>query len=154
MIETLFRAYAATAFSGAVRESRWIFAVAEIIHLFGLALAGGAVLIAAAGLAGVRFGGLGRAVVWRDLRWVIVAGLAVLVASGAVLVGVNPMKYYFNPAFNVKLALLLAAMAAGAAIDRLIRPDRLPIFAWRALALVLAGLSLSVALAGRAIGLI
>jgi hypothetical protein len=154
MIEALFHAYAATLVSQAVRDSRWIFAVAEIIHLVGLSLVGGAVLIVSARLAGWPIGTANRAGVWRGLRWVIVAGLIVQIASGIVLVGVNPLKYYFNPAFNVKLWLLLAAGAVGILTDRLVGGVHLSLTLWRAIALLLAGLWLGVAIAGRAIGLL
>lgn len=73
MFHGLYAAYAATSLSEAVRVSRWIFAVFEMVHLAGLAVLGGAVLIASVRLAGWPIGGLGRAQVWRGLRW---AGLS------------------------------------------------------------------------------
>lgn len=156
MIHALYQAYAGTAFSHAVRDSRWLFAVFEMVHLVGLALLGGSVLIAAGTLAGWRIGNGDRAAAWRGLRGVGLAGLAAMIGSGLVLVGVNPLKYYFNPSFNAKLWLLLAAVATAGIIDRLQAQKelRLPAIVWRILAALLALLFLSVALAGRAIGLL
>lgn len=154
MFHGLYAAYAATSLSEAVRVSRWIFAVFEMVHLTGLAVLGGAVLIASARLAGWPIGGLGRAEVWRGLRWVALAGLVAVAGSGVVLVGVNPLKYYFNPSFNVKLGLLLAGILTALVVDRLVRRDDVPGAWWLVLAGLLSGLLLAVGLAGRAIGLL
>lgn len=154
MIHSLYSAYAATELSEAVRESRWIFAVFEMVHLTGLALLGGALLIAGARLAGWSVGGISRAQAWAGLRWVALAGLGIIIASGVVMVGVNPLKYYFNPAFNVKLWLLLATILTGLLVNALVRRDDVPDAAWRGLGVLLPLLFLSVGLAGRAIGLL
>lgn len=154
MFHGLYAAYAATSLSEAVRVSRWIFAVFEMVHLAGLAVLGGAVLIASARLAGWPIGGLGRAQVWRGLRWVALAGLVAVVGSGVVLVGVNPLKYYFNSSFNVKLWLLLGGIITALVVDRLVRREDMP-GAWLpVLGGLLSGLLLAVGLAGRAIGLL
>lgn len=154
MLEPLYQFYAATSLSAAVRDSRWIFATFEVVHLFGLALAGGAILVLAAHLAGRRIGAGDARKVWTGLRRLIAMGLAISVASGIVLVGVNPLKYYFNPSFNVKLWLLAATILVALGTDRLsVQSDR-PALLWRAAGLVLAALFLSVGLAGRAIGLL
>ncbi|NOW47442.1 heme/copper-type cytochrome/quinol oxidase subunit 3 [Novosphingobium sp. SG751A] len=154
MFHGLYAAYAATSLSEAVRVSRWIFAVFEMVHLTGLAVLGGAVLIASARLAGWPLGGLDRGAVWRGLRWVALGGLLAVIGSGVVMVGVNPLKYYFNPSFNVKLWLLLAGVALGLAVDRLVRRENVPPIVWRGAGLALSGLFLAVGLAGRAIGLL
>lgn len=155
MLHALFEAYSHTTLSGAVRESRWIFAVFEIVHLVGLSLLGGGVLIAGARLAGWPVAGLDRAIVWQGLRPVVIAGLLIAVGSGIVLVGVNPLKYYFNPSFNVKIALLLAGIALAVVVDQLVRRGvNAPLALWRGLAAGLALVFLAVGLAGRAIGLL
>lgn len=154
MFHGLYAAYAATSLSEAVRASRWIFAVFEMVHLTGLAVLGGAVIVASARLAGWPIGALGRADVWLGLRRAMVVALLAMVGSGVVLVGVNPLKYYFNPSFNVKLGLLTTAILLGLAIDRLLLRDAVSGWWWRLLGLLLAGLFLAVGLAGRAIGLL
>jgi hypothetical protein len=154
MIHSLFAAYAATSLSAAVRESRWIFAVFEMVHLTGLAVLGGGLLIASARLAGWPLGGISAVSAWRSLRWVVLAGLIAVVGSGVILVGVNPLKYYFNPSFNVKIALLLTWVALALVVDRLVGREGVPLVVWRGFAVVLPVLFLSVGLAGRAIGLL
>lgn len=154
MFESLFHLYAGTALSAAVRESRWIFAVFEMIHLTGLALSGGAILIASTNLLGWRTVGLDARTVWWGLRGVIAAGLTVTIASGVVLVGVNPLKYYFNPSFNTKIWLLLGTVLIAGGVDWIVRRPTAPAALLRAAAGLLAAAFLSVGLAGRAIGLL
>ncbi len=68
MIEPLYKAYAATALSQAIRKSDWAFAVIEIFHLIALAVLGGAVLITAAALVSRRFAFAGQQSLWRGAR--------------------------------------------------------------------------------------
>ena len=154
MIHWFFAAYAGTALSAAVRESRWIFAVFEMVHLTGRALLGGALLIAGAQLAGWSLGAATRAQAWGSLRWVALAGLAGIVGSGVVMVGGNPLKYYYNPAFNVKLWLLLVMVLTALVVNALVHRPDVPKAVWRVLGAALPLLFLSVGLAGRAIGLL
>lgn len=154
MLRGLFEAYAATPVSHAVRDSSWIFAVTEMVHLTMLALAGGALVIGAVGLTGAAFQFPDRAGAWRGLRPVVLWGLGGLVLSGVLLVGTNPLKYYFHPAFRVKMVLLLLVVGAFAALDRAVvrRPPPTPGVLAIGAAILLA-LWLGVAASGRAIGL-
>ena len=80
--------------------------------------------------------------------------LAALVASGVLLVGSNPMKYYFNAAFRTKIALLAAAARGTAVVIRRTgSAEATPLDARLAAALTLV-LWLGVGLAGRLIGLL
>ena len=154
MLQALFHAYAGTAVSHAVRDSSWIFAVTEMVHLMMLALTGGALLIGGVGLTGAAFQFPDRTGAWRGLRRVALWGLAGLLASGVLLVGVNPLKYYFHPAFRVKMGLLLLALAAWAALDSLAArktPAAPGLLAMGAVTVLV--LWLGVAAGGRAIGL-
>jgi len=154
MLHAMFQAYAQTGLSEAVRESRWIFAVFEMVHLAALALLGGATLVAGGRLAGWSVGDASRASVWQGLRAAAVVGLAGIIGSGVILVGVNPLKYYFNPSFNVKIALLIGFILLGILADRLLGKDRLPSPLGAVIGLLLPLLLLGVGLAGRAIGLL
>ncbi len=154
MLHALFHAYAGTPVSHAVRDSSWIFAVTEMVHLMMLAVTGGALLIGGIGLTGAAFQFPDRAGAWRGLRGVAWWGLAGLLASGVLLVGVNPLKYYFHPAFRVKMTLLLLAVSAWAALDVLVarKPPAAPGLLAAGAVTVLV-LWLGVAAGGRAIGL-
>lgn len=155
MIRKLFELYAATPLSLAIRQSSWAFAVIEVLHLFALAALGGALLIGGLRLIGPAFRFADRAEVWKGVRPVIGWSLAAAIASGVLLVGSNPLKYYFNDAFRWKMALLAAALVVTIGIDRLASRDANQ----RALvagAAAVGGLALwlGVGLAGRLIGLL
>lgn len=155
MIQTLFQLYAKTPLSLAIRDSSWAFAVIEVFHLIALATFGGALFVAALRLIGpaFRFAGPGRT--WAGLRPLIVWSLLALVVSGVLLVGSNPMKYYFNEVFRRKMALLALAVIATAEIDRQVRAaSRGGGRPSRAMAAVGLFVWLGVGLAGRLIGLL
>jgi hypothetical protein len=120
------------------RDSKWGFAVIEMVHLLALAGLGGAVLLGDLGTLGI--GLKGRA---REFRAIFGWSLAGIVISGALLVAAEPMKCYYHPAFRLKMVLLAVALAF-----TLARRAQGPKWA----AAVSLTLWLSVGLAGRAIG--
>jgi hypothetical protein len=92
-----------------VRESVWLFPAIETVHLLGMAL-----LVAAIGAFDLRLLGwllrrervsnLGRRLVpW---AW---AGFAVQVLTGTLLFSSEAIKVYTNPAFRLKMLLILLA---------------------------------------------
>jgi hypothetical protein len=93
-----------------VRESIWLFPVIEAVHLLGLCLLGGAVLIVDLRLLGT---GLSRhpiAQVARGARPWMIAGLAVMLFTGVLLFLSEAVKCYHNPAFRVKMTVLPVAL--------------------------------------------
>ena len=151
MTRHLFEFYAASALGQAIRNSSWAFAVIEIVHLFALALLGGGLLIAVVGLFGRWLQFPARADGWRDLRGFLSLSLAATAGSGVLLVGSNPLKYYFNDAFRVKMLILVGSLVLAILTDLLAR--------LRGRNAALAGLAtlaawLAVATAGRLIGLL
>jgi hypothetical protein len=153
MIRSLFTAYAATGISHAVRDSSWIFAFVEVLHLLSLAILGGTLLVGLLALAELGFSFDDRSAAWRGLRWTSVAGAVGLLLTGVGLAGVNPLKYYWDDAFRYKMLFLALALVAlgvaffkGAELEsRLLR---------RLLALLTLGLWLATGVSGRAIGLL
>ena len=124
----------------------------EAVHLLGLALLGGAACMAAlaalrrTGLRGLPLGTLAQA-----LRPLFAAGLLLMVASGAMIVLSMPFKYYLNLAFRLKMALLVAAIAATALLMRM-GPDASCVARQRGLALFSMLLWFGVGICGRLIG--
>jgi hypothetical protein len=90
-----------------VRDSKWGFAVVEMVHLVALAGLRGAVLLADLGVLGV---GLRRRDLARQLSPVFAWSLIVMVISGALLIAAEPMKCYYHPAFRLKMVLLAIAV--------------------------------------------
>lgn len=125
-------------------------------HILGIALLVGSVLPLDLRLAGA-FGRVPLAVIAPFLRGVAMLGAALAVVTGAALFSVNPAEYVTNPAFRVKLALLVLALANAALAGhpalwaRAMSAGQAPPLL-RGLALLSAVLWLSVLLAGRWIG--
>lgn len=96
--------------------------------------------------------GIAVETVVRYLRPVAVAALVVAVLSGLTLFSVQPVDYFENPAFLIKMGLLVLALTNAIAFTSF-RAHRHPErSATRALALLSIGLWVSVAIAGRFIG--
>jgi len=98
-----------TTVGGAVRESLWLFPAIETVHLLGMA-----VLVATVTVFDLRLLGwmLRRervsTLAARLLPWTW-AGFAVQVVTGVVLFASEAVKIYGNPAFRLKLLLILLA---------------------------------------------
>ncbi len=152
-----FRWVEHTRLSIAIRASTWGFAIIEMIHLLGLAVLGGAILVLGLRMAGVILQRQPLARVARGVAPLLLGGLLTMVCSGALLVADGPLRYYANAAFRAKMLLLVIAVACGIALYRAARRisgrgEPSPWLRWAAaLSLVLW---LAVGLAGRAIGVL
>jgi len=94
-----------------MRSSPWLFPVIASIHLMGLALIGGAVLVGDLRLLGFGLSRQSLAAVTRDAeRWLIV-GLFVMVPTGILQFMCFATKYYFLKFFWVKMAALFLVIA-------------------------------------------
>lgn len=140
-----------------MQASRWGFAVVEAVHLLGLAMLGGAVLIVDLRLLGLILKGESARTVARGLSRVLLGSLVVMLVTGIALVSEEALKCYHSPAFRWKMALLAAAVAFYFTLHRaaLLRTDKQQADVWSRLA---AGISLTlwlgVGVAGRVIGLL
>jgi hypothetical protein len=152
MIHALFAYYAASPLGVAIANSSWAFAVIEVFHLIALSALGGGLLVATLGLSGLVFRFADRRQLWQGLRPLLLWSFAAIAVTGALLVGSNPMKYYFNDAFRVKMLFLGAALIVTFFADRVV--DRRFIKLAVICVPVVLILWLGVALAGRLIGLL
>lgn len=104
-----FEALEATYVGVKVKESLWMFPVIECVHLLGLSLMGGAVL-----LADLRVLGLGLkeeepgALEQRLYPW-LKLGLAALILTGIPMFLSEAVKCYYSPPFWYKIGLLVVA---------------------------------------------
>jgi hypothetical protein len=139
----------------AMRGSPWLFPVIATIHLMGLAVIGGAVLLVDLRLLGL---GLRRQPV-RELaqdaeRWLF-RGLVVMVSTGILLFMCFATKYYYLTFFWVKMAALFLVIVFTVSVRRRVAmadETRMnPVWS-RAVALVSLSLWTTVALGGRYIG--
>jgi hypothetical protein len=139
-----------------MRDSTNGFATVETVHLLGLALLGGVILLLGLGALNLAAAGDTPGATARSLRPVFAVALSVMLASGVLLVASKPLRYFLSPSFRWKVALLAVGIALYAALDRrLTRSSRDA--ATRTdgrLALLLLLTWFGVGLAGRLIGLL
>ena len=137
-----------------VRTSVWLFPVIEAIHLLGLSLLGGAVLVLDLRLLGVMLGSEPIADLARSTRRWTVAGIGAMVATGVPLFLSEAVKCYYNPSFWVKISTLPVAVAFSIAVRYWIgtKPPTATSPLTRLAGAVSIGLWFTVAAAGRWIG--
>jgi len=135
-----------------IRDSFWLFPVIQCVHLLGLAMIGGVVLVVDLRLLGLGLRRQSVAQLAADVRPWFVGSLLVLLVSGVLLFTSETRRMYDSPPFWWKMGLLVAAVTYTLTIRRRVveldetRPG--PI--WRRLvALVSLGLWFGVGFSGR-----
>jgi hypothetical protein len=136
-----------------IRASTWQFAIFEMIHLLGLTMVLGSLMVLDLRLFGVGMRRLRPAELARDLSAWMLSGLAIISISGVLLFFGEPMKLYGSPSFHVKMGLLAAAIVFQFTIFRAVasRGEALPVLSKLA-GVVSLILWFAVGLAGRGIG--
>ena len=103
-----------TALAVAMREWLWLYPIVEIFHIIGLA-----VLVGSAVLFDFRLLGLSRSISVRALAGHLLfwarASLLLIVPSGLMMFSAHATEMASNPAFQLKLGLLVAAAVNAAA---------------------------------------
>ena len=139
----------------AMRSSPWLFPVIATIHLMGLALIGGAVLVVDLRLLGLGLQSQPVAGLARDAERWLLRGLLVMVSTGILLFMCFATKYYYLTFFWVKMAALLLVIVFTLSVRRRVAmandTDVSPVRS-RLVALVSLSLWTIVAVGGRYIG--
>jgi hypothetical protein len=94
----------------AIRESNWLFPAIESLHLLGLAVIGGAVLVMDLRLLGFGIERQPVAQVWRDTRPWLLGSLMVMLVSGLMLFTSEATKLYYHEAFWIKMSSLVMSI--------------------------------------------
>jgi hypothetical protein len=144
-----------TSLGEAIRDSRWLFPAIESVHLLGLALIGGAVLLVNLRLLGFGLRRQPAAQLWRDTWPWLVGSLTAMLISGAMLFFSEATKLYYHGAFWVKMISLLLAMLFTFTVMRkvaLADPERIRPLWSRVAAVVSLVLWSTVGVCGRWIG--
>ena len=111
MFEAFFRWCEGTLVGRAVSESVWAFPILEAIHLIGLCLLGGALLVVDLRLLGVGLTSQPVAQLARSARPWLIGSLVIMVATGVPLFLSEAIKAYYNTSFWVKMCTLPVALA-------------------------------------------
>jgi hypothetical protein len=139
----------------AMRASPWFFPVVASIHLMGLAMVGGSVLMVDLRLLGLGFRGQPLAQVSRDAERWLLCSLLVVVPTGVLQFMCFAVKYYYLRAFWVKMTCLLTVLTFTFLVRRRVAlADELrvsPVWA-KLVAVISLSLWTSIAVAGRLIG--
>lgn len=94
----------------AMRQSPIFFPIVATIHLMGLALIGGAVLVVDLRLLGFGVQGQPMSAVAHDAERWLIRGLAVMITTGILLFMCFATKYYYLTFFWVKMAALITVI--------------------------------------------
>ncbi len=140
-----------------MQASRWGFAVVEAVHLLGLAILGGAILLVDLRLLGLILKEESARNIARGLSRTLLTSMVVMVLTGVTLVSEEALKCYHSPAFRWKMALLAMALLFYFTFHRaaLLHTEKHEANLWSRLAgFVSLTLWLGVGVAGRAIGLL
>jgi hypothetical protein len=117
----IFVALEASAVAAAIRQSSWIYMVANIGHIVALTLFAGALAVMDLRLAGV-FAATAPARVIRGARSAAIAAFLCLVLTGAVLFAAEASHVVVNRVFQFKLGLIALGLANVAWVEATIVP--------------------------------
>ena len=106
----LFEWFEATGPGRIVRESLWMFPVAEAFHLVGLAILGGALLVVDLRLLGIGLKDSTIQDIDRQARPWLTFSVALCLVTGVLLFLSEAVKCYYNTSFWVKIITLPFAM--------------------------------------------
>jgi len=93
-----------------IRASTWQFAIFEMIHLMGLTMLLGSLMVLDLRLFGVGMRHQRTADLARNLRGWMLSGMAIILGSGVFLFFGEPMKLFGSIPFQVKMILLALAI--------------------------------------------
>ena len=121
-----------TSISVGIRESTWTYPIIESVHVLGLTLFLGLLLLWDCRLLGIVLRRVSVSALWRQLMPWIACGAVIIATSGTLLFWSDPVRFYGNVFFRVKLIALLLAAANAAAYHlgierRLAQWDKSPI---------------------------
>ena len=110
MLLAFFKWCEASGVGKGISGSVYLFPVVEAVHLLGLAVIGGAVLIVDLRLAGLGLRHQPVSRVAKDAEPWLIASLLVMLVSGFLLMASEAMRCYYNGAFWLSIWSLLLAM--------------------------------------------
>ena len=154
MLLPFFEWCEATALGQVVRQSLWLFPVIEAVHLVGLSLLAGSLLIVDLRLLGVGLKRQGIAEIANGARPWLVGSVVLMIVTGLLLFLSEAVKAYYNRSFWVKITTLPIALVFTFFVrGRIVRDEELDT-SWRTrlLGAVSIALWFTVAAAGRWIG--
>jgi len=137
------------------KSNHMVAASLQIVHVIGFILLLSSIVLISLRLLGLAFTQQPISKVGRDSTRLIWIGLALTVASGTLMFVSSPRLYYYNPAFELKMLLLIAAVLIQVLLLRRVSASDSPTPALVRTTVALSLVSwFGVGLAGRIIGFI
>ena len=137
----------------AIRQSLWLFPVIEAVHLLGLCVLGGSILLLDLRLLGAGLRNQSISQLSRAIHPWLLGSLVVMVTTGVALFSSEAIKCYYNTSFWVKITTLPVALLFTYTIrDRIAARAMDANATTRVVALISIALWFVVAAAGRWIG--
>ena len=102
----------------AIRRSSWLFPLIEAIHLLGLGVIGGAVLVVDLRLLGLGLRRQSAAQLARDAQPWLVGSLLLMIITGSLLFLSEAIKCYYHEAFWFKMTSLFLAIVFTFTVQR------------------------------------
>ena len=102
----------------AIRKSAWLFPLIEAIHLLGLGLIGGAVLVVDLRLLGLGLRRQSVAQLAREAQPWLIGSLVLMIITGSLLFLSEAIKCYYHPAFWLKMTSLFLAIVFTFTVQR------------------------------------
>ncbi|HTC36559.1 MAG TPA: DUF6644 family protein [Bryobacteraceae bacterium] len=138
-----------------IRQSASLIALVEAVHLIGMTLLLGTLLMVDLSLLGFGIGRAPASRIARELRGWTAAGLAIMLLSGPLMLSSEAVRCYNSPPFWIKMALLAVAVTFHFTTHNRVATQDPPAQHRSAVwtACVSLGLWTSVALAGKAIAI-
>ena len=153
MILEIFQSIENSGVGEAIRDSKWLFPVIEAVHLLGLAVIGGAVLIVDLRLFGYGLRSQPVRQVARSAQPWLIGSLAVMLVTGSLLFSSEATKCYYHDAFWVKMTSLALAILFTFTIRRRVTLSKKIAPVWsKVVAIVSVALWSGVGIGGRWIG--
>ena len=115
---TFFQWCEASGIGETIRKSSWLFPVIEAIHLLGLGVIGGAVLVVDLRLLGLGLRRQSAAQLTRDAQPWLLGSLALMIVTGGLLFLSEAIKCYYHDAFWFKMSCLFLAIVFTFTIQR------------------------------------
>src|SRR5882672_10494910 len=104
--------------ANAINRSEWLFPVIESIHITGLAVLIGTIVIVDFRLLGLVLPKVPVSTLAAELRPFTLTGICIMLTTGPLMLSAAPERGYGNPAFTFKMSFLLLALVTHFTIHR------------------------------------
>ena len=111
-----------------LNTTEWAFPFFECIHIASFAMSVGTIALVDLRLLGVGMRRQTAAELVKDTMLWTLAGLIIVITSGLVIFTSDPLRYYYNPSFRLKVICLLIAIIYNYTIHRKVAMSRAPRF--------------------------